>query len=51
MKEAGVRALPKVRYGNREYFVDERATEKGIIVLAKGREGGEEACLYGAEPY
>jgi hypothetical protein len=24
MEEAGVRALPRVKYGNREYFVDER---------------------------
>jgi hypothetical protein len=27
MDGAGVRALPRVRYGNREYFVDERLQE------------------------
>ena len=27
VEEAGVRALPRVRYGNREYFVDERLRE------------------------
>jgi hypothetical protein len=27
MEEAGIRALPRVKYGNREYFVDERLGE------------------------